>query len=116
MRVVVEDVHVCSAGVIRLARERTHEMVVLDRREEEDLLTRLHVRSDADDELRVALEAFVHRKDPMRKPLPRMEDMQQLRPGLWHWKTRHPEWSSDCEWPQEVSSYAAEVGDEFLLF
>jgi hypothetical protein len=42
--------------------------------------------------------------------------MQQLRPGLWHWKTRHPEWSSDAEWPQEVSSYAVELDDGFLLF
>jgi hypothetical protein len=45
-----------------------------------------------------------------------MEEMQQLRPGLWHWKTRHPEWSSDAEWPQEVSSYALELDDGFLLF
>jgi hypothetical protein len=45
-----------------------------------------------------------------------MEEMQQLRPGLWHWKTRHPEWSSDADWPQEVSSYALELDDGFLLF
>jgi hypothetical protein len=44
-----------------------------------------------------------------------MEEMQQLRPGLWHWKTRHPEWSSDAEWPQEVSSYALELDGGLLL-
>jgi hypothetical protein len=45
-----------------------------------------------------------------------MEGMRQLRPGLWHWKTPHPGWSSEYEWPQEVSSYALEVGDGLLLF
>jgi hypothetical protein len=35
---------------------------VLDGRVEEDLLTRLDVDADADDELRVTLEAFVHRE------------------------------------------------------
>jgi hypothetical protein len=45
-----------------------------------------------------------------------MEGMRQLRPGLWHWKTPHPEWSSEYEWPQEVSSYALAVGDGLLLF
>ena len=42
--------------------------------------------------------------------------MQELRPGLWHWQTPHPEWSSDSGWPKEVSSYAIEVGDDLLLF
>ena len=40
---------------------------MLDRREEEDLLARLDVRAHPDDELGVALEAFVHCKDPMQK-------------------------------------------------
>jgi len=42
--------------------------------------------------------------------------MQQLRPGLWHWEAPHPEWSSEAEWPQEVSSYAFDDGTLLLLF
>jgi hypothetical protein len=45
-----------------------------------------------------------------------MAGMRQLRPGLWHWQTPHPEWSSDAWWPPEVSSYAVELGDDVLLF
>jgi hypothetical protein len=36
---------------------------MLDLGHEEDLLTGLDVGADPDDELRVALEAFVHRRD-----------------------------------------------------
>jgi hypothetical protein len=61
MRVAVADVDVGGTGAVRLAREGAGELVVLDRREEEDLLTGLDVRADPDDELRIALEAFVHR-------------------------------------------------------
>jgi len=43
--------------------------------------------------------------------------MQELRPGIWHWQTRHPDWAPENdEWPPEVSSYAIEVGEELLLF
>jgi hypothetical protein len=39
---------------------------MLDRGEEEDLLSGLDVGAHPDDELGVALEAFVHCKDPMQ--------------------------------------------------
>jgi hypothetical protein len=42
--------------------------------------------------------------------------VQELRPGIWHWQTRHPEWNEEQWWPPEVSSYAIDVGDEVLLF
>ena len=41
--------------------------------------------------------------------------MQQLRDGVWHWQTRHPDWNDEQWWPPEVSSYAIEVGDGLLL-
>jgi hypothetical protein len=44
-----------------------------------------------------------------------MAGMRRLRPGLWHWQTPHPGWSSDEDWPQEVSSYAVELGDVLLF-
>jgi hypothetical protein len=42
--------------------------------------------------------------------------MQEVRPGVWHWQAPHPDWTADERWPQEVSSYAIELGDEFVLF
>ncbi|HJQ73696.1 MAG TPA: MBL fold metallo-hydrolase [Gaiellaceae bacterium] len=42
--------------------------------------------------------------------------MRELRPGLWHWQTPHPDWSADSWWRQEVSSHAAQLGDDLLLF
>ncbi len=42
--------------------------------------------------------------------------MRPLRPGLWHWQAPHPDWSSDAAWPQQVSSYAAELGEDLVLF
>jgi glyoxylase-like metal-dependent hydrolase (beta-lactamase superfamily II) len=42
--------------------------------------------------------------------------VRELRPGLWHWRAPHPDWEPDRPWSQEVSSYAVELGDEFLLF
>ncbi|HET8527999.1 MAG TPA: hypothetical protein VFL60_03740 [Gaiellaceae bacterium] len=42
--------------------------------------------------------------------------MDELRPGVRHWQTRHPEWDEEQWWPPEVSSYAIELGDELLLF
>jgi glyoxylase-like metal-dependent hydrolase (beta-lactamase superfamily II) len=42
--------------------------------------------------------------------------MRELRAGLWHWKTPHPEWSPQQWWPQEVSSYAFDDGERLLLF
>lgn len=42
--------------------------------------------------------------------------MRELRPGVWHWQSPHPDWDESQWWPQLVSSYAIEVGDELLLF
>lgn len=42
--------------------------------------------------------------------------MQELRPGVWHWRSRHPDWNDEQCWPELVSSYAIEVDDELLLF
>lgn len=42
--------------------------------------------------------------------------MRELRPGLWHWQARHPEWSPDAVWPAEVSSYAIDDGARLILF
>ena len=42
--------------------------------------------------------------------------MRELRPGVWHWQSPHPDWDEEQWWPALVSSYAIEVGDEFLLF
>jgi hypothetical protein len=60
--VAVDDVDVGGAGAVRLPGQGARELVVLDRRKEEDLLARLDIRADRHDELRVALEAFVHRR------------------------------------------------------
>ena len=42
--------------------------------------------------------------------------MQELRPGIWHWQSRHPDWDEEQWWPAEVSSYAIDTGEAFLLF
>jgi glyoxylase-like metal-dependent hydrolase (beta-lactamase superfamily II) len=42
--------------------------------------------------------------------------MREVRPGIWHWQTPHPDWNEEEWWPQQVSSYAIEVGDDLLLF
>src|ERR687897_211936 len=42
--------------------------------------------------------------------------MRELRPGVWHWQSPHPGWSEKEWWPALVSSYAIEVGNDFLLF
>src|SRR5919197_5534200 len=42
--------------------------------------------------------------------------MRELRPGVWHWQSRHPEWDEKQPWPELVSSYATELGEDFLLF
>jgi hypothetical protein len=41
---------------------------------------------------------------------------RELRPGVWHWQSRHPEWTEEAWWPPEVSSYAVEADGELLLF
>jgi hypothetical protein len=42
--------------------------------------------------------------------------VRELRPGLWHWDTPHPEWTEGEPWPQTVSSYAIDDGERLLLF
>jgi hypothetical protein len=43
--------------------------------------------------------------------------VRELRPGIWHWRSPHPDWSQEQSWwPELVSSYAIELGDEFVLF
>ena len=42
--------------------------------------------------------------------------MRELRPGVWHWQSPHPDWDDEQWWPQLVSSYGVELGDDFLLF
>ena len=42
--------------------------------------------------------------------------MPELRPGVWHWQSPHPDWNEEEWWPELVSSYGIELGDDFLLF
>jgi len=42
--------------------------------------------------------------------------MRELRPGLWHWEARHPDWRPTEPWSENVSSYAIEDGERLLLF
>jgi hypothetical protein len=42
--------------------------------------------------------------------------VRQLRAGVWHWQSPHPDWNEEAGWPELVSSYAIELGDEVLLF
>jgi hypothetical protein len=46
--------------------------------------------------------------------------VEELRPGLWHWKAVHPDWTpkdgGPTGWEQEVSSYAYDAGETLVLF
>src|SRR3954454_9924791 len=42
--------------------------------------------------------------------------MREVRPGVWHWQSPHPGWDEEQWWPELVSSYAIELGDDFVLF
>ena len=42
--------------------------------------------------------------------------MRELRPGLWHWQARHPQWESSEPWDPNVSSYAILDDERLLLF
>jgi hypothetical protein len=42
--------------------------------------------------------------------------VRELRPGLWHWEARHPEWRPTEPWSENVSSYAIDDGERLLLF
>jgi hypothetical protein len=45
-----------------------------------------------------------------------MSQASELRPGIWHWTSPHPDWTAEEWWPQIVSSYAIELGDDVVLF
>jgi len=42
--------------------------------------------------------------------------VRELQPGLWHWHSRHPEWSDGEPWGPEVSSYAIDDGTQLVFF
>ena len=42
--------------------------------------------------------------------------MRELRPGLWHWQARHPDWEASEPWDPNVSSYAIADDERLLLF
>jgi glyoxylase-like metal-dependent hydrolase (beta-lactamase superfamily II) len=42
--------------------------------------------------------------------------VNELRPGLWHWKAPHPQWRPTEPWDRNVSSYAIDDGARLLLF
>ena len=43
--------------------------------------------------------------------------MREVRTGVWHWQAPHPEWTPKDDWEQsDVSSYAIDDGEHFLLF
>lgn len=43
--------------------------------------------------------------------------MRDVRPGIWHWEARHPDWTPEAGgWGPEVSSYAIDDGQRLLLF
>ena len=41
---------------------------------------------------------------------------REVRPGVWHWQSTHPEWNEEQWWPELVSSYGIELADDFVLF
>jgi glyoxylase-like metal-dependent hydrolase (beta-lactamase superfamily II) len=46
-----------------------------------------------------------------------VSEARSVKPGIWHWQARHPEWSAPPNWTQsEVSSYAIDDGRRLLLF
>ena len=42
--------------------------------------------------------------------------MRELRTGVWHWTSPHPDWNDEQSWPEVVSSYAIQLDDDVLLF
>jgi hypothetical protein len=42
--------------------------------------------------------------------------VREVRPGVWHWEARHPEWNDRQDWGPDVSSYAIDDRDRLLLF
>src|SRR5438093_13647221 len=64
--------------------------------------------------------AVTKRSVRLSSPFPRIAlrpmRERELRPGVWHWQSPHPDWDEEQWWPELVSSYAIELGDDFLLF
>src|SRR5215212_6360864 len=52
-------------------------------------------------------------------PVRRLRAVQELAEGLWWWTAEHPEWTPDSGgadgWQREVSSYAFDCGETFVL-
>jgi len=44
------------------------------------------------------------------------EPMRELRTGVWYWESPHPDWDKGQWWPELVSSYAIDLGDDCVLF
>src|SRR4029450_2504805 len=42
--------------------------------------------------------------------------VREVRPGVWHWEARHPEWNERQWWGPLVSSYAIDDGTRLVLF
>jgi glyoxylase-like metal-dependent hydrolase (beta-lactamase superfamily II) len=42
--------------------------------------------------------------------------VNELRPGLWHWRAPHPEWHAGEPWDPNVSSYAIDTGGRLVIF
>jgi glyoxylase-like metal-dependent hydrolase (beta-lactamase superfamily II) len=55
---------------------------------------------------------------PPAAPVPRrtIGPVREVRTGVWHWETRHPEWNERQWWGPLVSSYAIDDGERLLLF
>ena len=41
---------------------------------------------------------------------------KEVRPGVWHWQARHPEWREEAGYDPMVSSYAIDDDERLLLF
>ena len=42
--------------------------------------------------------------------------MREVRDGIWHWESQHPEWNERQWWGPLVSSYAIDDGARLVLF
>jgi hypothetical protein len=42
--------------------------------------------------------------------------MREVRDGVWHWETQHPEWNDKQWWGPLVSSYAIDDGERLVFF
>ena len=42
--------------------------------------------------------------------------MREVRDGIWHWESQHPEWNERQWWGPLVSSYAIDDGAQLVLF